>query len=248
MLPNAECQTGVESHAVGVEMGTVAARRAWARLAGLTDLGGVQVVVDAESHLGRRGWIGILAIDRTVTACVPRPDLARPVAAALRALTAQEATTPHIVRPHLPPTRAVLGPASLFYPPDGFGIGQVSGVEEVSRDDLQDLCQAVVPDELDDSGLAEITGSLFASRAPDGSLAAVCGYRRWPNEVAHLSVLAHPHHRRQGHATRAATAAIRRAIAENLLPQWRARPPASQALARSLGLIELGAQLSLQPA
>jgi len=51
-----------------------------------------------------------------------------------------------------------------------------------------------------------------------------------------------------GHARRAAAAATRQAITENLLPQWRARPPASQALARSLGLIELGAQLSLQPA
>jgi len=34
---------------------------------------------------------------------------------------------------------------------------------------------------------------------------------------------------------------------EKLLTQWRARPPASQALALDLGLAELGAQLSLEP-
>ena len=75
----------------------------------------------------------------------------------------------------------------------------------------------------------------------------MCGYRRWPNDVAHLSVLAHPGHRREGHARRAAAAAIRRAIDDQLLPQWRARSPASRALARRLGLVELGAQLSLEP-
>jgi GNAT superfamily N-acetyltransferase len=228
-------------------MGADAARRAWARLAGLPRLDGVQVVVDPESPLGRHGWIGILAVDGTVTACVPRRDLAPRVAAALGALTSQEATMPDVVRPHLPPTRAVLGPASLFYPPAGFAIGEVPGVEEVSGEDLHELFHAVAPDELDESGLAEITGSLVASRAANGDLAAVCGYRRWPNEVAHLSVLAHPGHRGEGHGRRAAAAAIRRAMDEKLLPQWRARPPASQALALDLGLVELGAQLSLEP-
>jgi len=33
-----------------------------------------------------------------------------------------------------------------------------------------------------------------------------------------------------------------------LLPQRRARPPASRALARALGLVEMGAQLALEPA
>ena len=229
-------------------MGAEAARRAWARLAGLAAVDGIQVVVDAASPLGRRGWIGILAVDGMVTACVPRRDLEWPVATVLGGLTSQEATTPEIVRPRLPPTRAVLGPAMLFYPPDGFSIGEVPGVEEVASDDVQGLFRAVSPDDLDESGLLEIKGPVFASRAANGDLAAVCGYRRWPNEVAHLSVLAHPSHRREGHGRRAAAAAIHRAMDEKLLPQWRARPAASQALARSLGLIALGAQLSLEPA
>jgi hypothetical protein len=228
-------------------MGAGAARRAWARLAGLPRLDGLQVVVDGESPLGRRGWIGILALDGTVTACVPRGDLKRPVTAALGGLTTEEATSPDVVRARLPATRGVLGPAALFYPPVGFGVGEVPGVEEASSDDLQGLFRVVAPDELDESGLREVTGLAFACRSAGGDLTAVCGYRRWPNGVAHLSVLAHPSPRREGHAGRAALAAIRQAIDDDLLPQWRARPPASRALARRLGLVELGAQLSLEP-
>ena len=170
------------------------------------------------------------------------------MAAALRVLTAGEATTPDVVRSRLPPTTAVLGPAALFYPPAGFGPGAVPGVVDVAPAEIGELLAAVPPDEADESGLAEVAGRLSASRTAGGDLAAACGWRPWPNGVAHLSVLTHPDHRRRGHARRAATAAIGRAIDEGLLPQWRARPPASRALARRLGLVELGAQLSLEPA
>jgi hypothetical protein len=232
----------------GVENGPATAKRAWARLAGLSGLERTQVFVDSESPLCPRHWIGILALDGTVTASVPRPDLEGPVTEALAGLTSHEATTPAVVRPRLPPTRAVLGPARLFYPPVGFRPVQPSGIEVVVGDEAEALFAAVAADELDESGLRNITSPAFASRSSNGDLAAVCGYRRWPNGAAHLGVLAHPAYRRQGHARRAAAAAIARAVDEQLLPQWRARPPASQAVARSLGLIELGAQLSFEPA
>jgi GNAT acetyltransferase len=225
-----------------------AARRAWAHLIGLPALAGVQVLVDRDSPLGRRGWIAILALDGSVTACVPRPDLVRPVAAGLADLTPREATSPDIVRARLPVSRAVLGPAALFYPPAGFKAHWRSGVEEACRGDVEDLITSASPDELDESGVHEITGPLFISRASTGDVAAACGYRCWPNHVAHLSVLTHSTHRREGHARRAAETAISHAIAEHLLPQWRARPEGSRALARRLGLVELGAQLSLEPA
>jgi len=235
-------------HALGVERRAVAARGAWARLVGLSDLEGTKVVCDAESALCRRGWIGILALDGTVTASVPRPDLEGRVAEAIAGLTSEEATTPEVVRPRLPQTRAVLGPVSLFYPPDSFSVAQLGSVEEVRGDEIEELFAAVASDELEESGLAEITSPAFASRTREGQLAAVCGYRLWPNGVAHLSVLAHPNHRRDGHGRRAATVAIARAINEELLPQWRARLLASRALARSLGFVEIGAQLNFEPA
>lgn len=109
------------------------------------------------------------------------------------------------------------------------------------------MFRAVPPDDLDESGLAEVTDPVVVARAADGEIAAACGYRVWPNGVAHLSVLADPRHRRQGHARRAATAAIARALDERLLPQWRARPRASRALGWALGLVEMGAQLGLEP-
>lgn len=229
-------------------MGAEAAKRAWARLSGLPSLKGTQVIIDAESPLAPRGWIGILTLAGTITACVPRPELEGPVAAALADLTSGEATSPDVVVRRLPPTLGLLGPAALFYLPTHYLLDDPIDVEEVSANELQTLFDAAPPDELDESGLLHVTTTVFGSRSATGALAAACGYRRWPNDVAHLSVLTHPAYRRQGHGRHVATATIQRAISEQLLPQWRARPPASQALARSLGLQEIGAQLSLQPA
>lgn len=230
-----------------MEFGIEAAREAWARLTGLPTLEGIQVVVDPESWLAPRGWIGILVVGTTITASVPRPDLEAPVMCALQSLTTEEATTPDVVTRLMPPTRASLGPATLFYPPTGFG-GSTEAADEPSSEELADLLAAASADDLDESGMADIESPAFVSRAPDGTVAAASGYRRWPNAVAHLSVLAHPAHRRQGHGRRAASAAVQRAIDDGLLPQWRARPVASQALARAIGLVAVGAQLNFQPA
>lgn len=229
-------------------MGTKAANHAWAQLVGLSVLQGVQVIVDSKSPLAPRGWIGILALDGTITASVPRADLAGPVNAALVDLSSRQATMSDVVVPRLPPTRAALGPASLFYPPNEFSVGGFGAVEEVSAADVESLLEAACPEELNESGVRELASPLFGSRSATGALAAVSGYRRWPNKVAHLAVLTHPDHRRGGHGRRVAVAAIRHAMDEHLLPQWRARPVASKMLARSLGLTELGAQLSLEPA
>ncbi|MYV58866.1 GNAT family N-acetyltransferase, partial [Streptomyces sp. SID4931] len=44
-----------------------------------------------------------------------------------------------------------------------------------------------------------------------------------------------------------AHAATAHALAAGLLPQWRARPPASRRVARALGYREVGRQLSVRP-
>jgi hypothetical protein len=230
-----------------VEFGVEAANSAWARLVGLSTLGDLQVVVDPDSWLAPHGWIGILVIGSTITASVPTPDLLPPVMAALEGLAGDRATTPDVVMPRLPPTSSTLGPAALFYPPSGFAASSDEG-ETGSPEELDELLAAVDTTDLEESGVAHIESPAFVSRAPGGTVAAACGYRRWPNGVAHLSALAHPVWRRRGHGRRAATAAIRCAIHDELLPQWRARPVASQALARTIGLVPVGAQLSLQPA
>jgi hypothetical protein len=224
------------------------ARRAWARLAGLDELRELQVVVDPASPLGRAGWIAILGLDGTVTAAVPRPELKEPVEAALAGLTADDATRPELVRPRLPATGDVLGPAWLSYPPPGYVPPALDGdVRPASPDDLASLFARVPRDDLLESSMDELPDPVFASRTPDGEVAAACGYRTWPNGVAHISVLTDPAHRRRGHARRAAHPALTHALDAGLLPQWRARPLASQALAARLGLVRLGAQLGFQP-
>ncbi|MHB8340030.1 MAG: GNAT family N-acetyltransferase [Mycobacteriales bacterium] len=67
----------------------------------------------------------------------------------------------------------------------------------------------------------------------------------WPGQLAHLSVLTDPAARRRGYAKVVAAAAIRDAEGAGLLPQWRARPLASQRLAASLGLVRVGDQISV---
>jgi GNAT superfamily N-acetyltransferase len=223
------------------------AKRAWASLVGVTGLDGMQVVVDARSPLCPPVWIGILAVGDGVVAAVPRDDLRDPVIDALRGLSPSEATDPDVVLARLPPVSEVVGPVALFYADDALPLAPAAEVQQVGAAELGVLLRSVPPDDLDESGLRAVTSPVFGVRTGAGDLAAACAYRHWPNGVAHLCVLTHPACRRQGHGRAVAAAAISRAREERLLPQWRARPAASRALARSLGLIEVGAQLNLRP-
>jgi ribosomal protein S18 acetylase RimI-like enzyme len=91
-----------------------------------------------------------------------------------------------------------------------------------------------------------VTSDLFAIYDEVGQLAAVCGYEHWPARIAHLCVATAPQYRRRGAGRKVSEAAIASAVAEGLLPQWRARPEASKMLARSLGFEELGLQMSVR--
>lgn len=219
---------------------------AWRRLAGSDAAGRVRVVVDPSSWLAPTGWIGIVAIAETITASVPRPELEAPVKAVLDHLDATAAVQPEVVGPLLPPFGSSLGPVALFHPPEDF-TPPPSIFDTPSADELRRFLQSVAPDDLNESGIDRLDSPGFASRTEGGDVAAVCGYRRWPNGVAHLAVVTLPGHRSKGHGRKAASAAIAHGLANGLLPQWRARPLASQRLAWSLGLEQMGAQLSLQP-
>ncbi|GAB3701017.1 GNAT family N-acetyltransferase [Nocardiopsis oceani] len=59
-------------------------------------------------------------------------------------------------------------------------------------------------------------------------------------------MLTAPDHRGQGLARPVASAAAAHALAENLLPQWRARLAASRRVALGLGFGAHGSQLSLR--
>ncbi|MFE0653731.1 GNAT family N-acetyltransferase [Streptomyces sp. NPDC059534] len=67
---------------------------------------------------------------------------------------------------------------------------------------------------------------------------AGAGYRNWPRRTAHISVLTAPEARGRGLARITASAAVAHALAAGLVPQWRARPPASRRVDAALGFEE----------
>jgi GNAT superfamily N-acetyltransferase len=230
-----------------MELGVDAAVRAWARLIGIERLErGPHVLVDATSPLAPAGWIGVLVLGDTITASVPSDDLVDAVTAALEGLTPEQATAPDVLVPRLPEADVVLSGAGLFYPPSGYAVDAPADVDELPIVEVRALLDAASADERDESGIDHVA-TVYVARAASGELAAACGHRRWPNDVAHLSVLTHPAHRRAGHGRRAGAAAIGRALEDGLLPQWRARPLASKALAARLGLVQMGVQLAVRP-
>ena len=77
---------------------------------------------------------------------------------------------------------------------------------------------------------------------------SAAGYRDWPCDVAHMSMLTLTSARGRGLARTVASAALTHAIQQGKLPQWRARPQASRRVARALGFRELGFQVSIRVA
>ena len=114
-------------------------------------------------------------------------------------------------------------------------------------DEITPLLRDATPKDVDESRINHLSGTVFVTRAADGTPVAAYGYLLWPNTVAHLCILTSPQHRGVGHGQRVATAAILRALDDGLLPQWRAGSSESQALAVRLGLVKFGAQLSVRP-
>lgn len=224
-----------------------AAKAAWATLLGLAALEPLRILVDPASPLGPPGWIAVLALDDTITAAVPDPALEERVRAALSRLDPHAAVRAETMAEALPMACEVLGPAALFYPPAGWRPANDTPLEETPSSALAALIDAAPDDDVAESGIAHITSPASVVRSSDGAVIAACGHRRWPNGVAHLAIVVHPDHRRTGLGRQVAEAAIARATADGLLPQWRARPEASKALARRVGLAEVGAQLSLRP-
>lgn len=145
----------------------------------------------------------------------------------------------------------VLGPAQLAYVDAAnfdAGSGATGGTgpaEWVSSDALRELFDAADPAEVDESGLAGIGAGRVAVVREDGRIVAAAGHHQWPANTAHLGLLTARDARGRGLATRVAAAATADALAAGLLPQWRARVPASQRVAAKIGYRSLGHQLSV---
>lgn len=219
-------------------------RRAWATIVGVEDLQTLQVVARPASAFAPAGCAAFLRIEDTLTVTCHDDDIARTVHAAVDGLALHDALDLDVLRARLPPIGDVLGPTSLFYLPAPLGT-PAGDVDVVGRDAIDDLVHAVSAGDLDESGVPLVTSSFSVAR--DGAVVvAACGYIHWPAGLGHLCILTHPDHRNRGHATLVGAHATARAEAEGLIPQWRARVPASQAVARAIGFAEVGTQLRLR--
>ncbi|WP_225802387.1 GNAT family N-acetyltransferase [Streptomyces sp. NK15101] len=230
------------------------ARGLWEQLArepgSFPSAGGVNVIVSPASELCPPGWVGVVALGGSALVTAPDESTAATVRTALAGLPPVALVDAAAVREALP-VAGMLGPAALAYvSPEGFR--PATGPSTVERlpgghPALRVLEDAAGEDDAAEASLDEITSGAFVVRE-HGRVVAAAGYRSWPRRTAHLSVLTAPEARGRGLARTTASAAVADALAAGLLPQWRARPPASRRVAAALGFEELGAQLSLEPA
>ena len=233
-------------------------REVWAGLAGVPVSFGDPVAVSPESLLCPPGWAGVVVIGDAALVTAPSARTAELMRGGLAGLPVADWTSPEALRSRLP-IEDVLGPATLAYcsrlappadltspsadlAPPSADLAPPSAVE---RGAIADLVASVSENDAGEAGLDEITSAAFVIRS-EGRVVAAAGYRRWPGDVAHLSVLTAPSHRGRGLAKKVAADATADALEAGLLPQWRARPELSRRVARALGFTELGAQLSVR--
>lgn len=228
----------------------VRARQVWLELAGVPvtfPAEGSEVVVSERSLLCPPGWSGIVTLGNAAIITVPAEGIAELVRQRLGGLPVAALTQPARVCRALPVAES-LGPATLAYCDERSFRPTDPGVMDVipaDHADLAALLASVPSDDADECGLAEITSPAFVVRSGTHVVAAA-GYRRWPGQAAHLCVLTAPRQRGRGLARVVGGAAVADALANDLLPQWRARPEPSRRVARALGFHELGTQLSIR--
>ena len=193
------------------------------------------------------GWLGIVRLADRLLVTVPTPELRDPVQDALHQLGLDLCTDPAAVGGVLA-VADTLGPASLAY----LDANELAPVDtaDVQRRPANDpalkrLRLGVTKAEAGESGTARIESDAFVVRAGPHVVAAA-GWERWPGGAAHLLVLVATSHRGRGLATATASAAVSAALAEGLLPQWRATSDESRRVAAKLGFREMGSQLSLR--
>ncbi|MGW3216499.1 GNAT family N-acetyltransferase [Streptomyces parvus] len=208
------------------------------------------VLVAPGSALAPPSWVGVVTVGDGALITAPTDRAANSVRSGLTGLTAAALTDPDTVA-RLLPVADTLGPALLGYlAPDALRpVGRTAAPTTCLSPEhasLRALLAEAGPSDAGESGLADVTSPVFVVR--DGTeVLAAAGYEHWTRGTAHLCVLTAPAGRGRGLARQVAHAATAHALAAGLLPQWRARPPASRRVARALGYREVGRQLSVRP-
>lgn len=208
---------------------------------------GARVLVHGSTGVCRPGWVGVVRLGDGIAA-----ELGVASDEDIRALrTLDDPSDPDQVATALAPAETV-GPGVLSYLLDERGPTEVVVPDGVSLE-VEPVSSirpwlATLPDEdVAESSVAASQEAVVARRfgAP---VAAAC-HLEWPTGIAHLGVLVDPQHRQHGIGVAVARRATDRAHALGLVVQWRAAATntASRALARRLGLVEVGRQFSFRP-
>lgn len=196
--------------------------------------------------------VGVVRLGDAVAVSAPAElvPVFREVAAAAAVV---DLTDPGAVVELLGPVAAVAevrGPAVLGYADAGcFKVRPDSGVATLAAGDASvvGLVAACGPEDAAETSITEMTSPVSVVRV-DGQVVAAAGYEVWGGELAHVGVLTHPRFRGRGLGAAVASATVAHALASGLVVQWRARVTivASRRIARSLGFVEVGRQLTVR--
>ena len=172
------------------EAGLIArARDVWEHLAGTAAgfAAAVSVTASPGSRLCPPGWAGIVVIGGAALATAPDHDTARLVEQALSDVPPASLAGAGVLAGLLQVGEA-LGPAALAYlDPADFRpcSGAATAPLELGHLGLREFLQAANADDLEESGMLEITTPAFAVRE-HGQVVAAAGYRDWPRGTAHV--------------------------------------------------------------
>lgn len=208
---------------------------------------GARVLVHGSVGVCPPGWVGVVRLGDGIAAELGVAS--DEVVQVLRTL--DDPSDPAQVAAALAPAETV-GPGVLSYLPDDGEPSEVAvpdgitiEVEPVSA--IRPWLATLPVEDVAESSVGT-TAEVVVARRRGGPVAAAC-HLDWPTGIAHLGVLVDPQHRWGGVGAAVARRAIDRAHALGRVVQWRAAVTnaASRALARRLGLIEVGRQFSFRP-
>jgi RimJ/RimL family protein N-acetyltransferase len=140
----------------------------------------------------------------------------------------------------------VVGPAFIGYATtSNFKSRPAAGVRALGEADapavsaLRSRCTA---EEWEHGGSELGTVPTFGAFTSAGDLAALAGYERWGDDIAHISIISAADSRNGGRATAAVSFATEHALAAGLLPQYRTLRSNHPSIhvAKKLGFVEYG--------
>jgi ribosomal protein S18 acetylase RimI-like enzyme len=144
----------------------------------------------------------------------------------------------------------IIGPAFIGYTDTrlfkklaGGDAQLLTETDEKAVEVLRNAC----PAEEWDHGGSDFRPSEMVGIIRGQQLATVASYEIWGEQIAHISIIAHPAFRGRGHATTAVSELTRFVLERHLVPQYRtleANQP-SMAIARRLGFVQYATSLAI---